>query len=616
MTLNVSVVSKHLLAQSSDMRLTDPRTGATVLDASPKQVPVRYFGWQGVIGYSGPAELDGKPTHVWLTELIAGLPQDREPTLQEVVELIRANGSRALAKVTYRRFSLVALAYQDGSPHLYLISNYQRLNSSDLIAPASALFVSHYSSSAMRVFVAGVGSAVHRSERKALLRLIATSPTNQAVIAAMAGLNARAAKRGGGLISSEGMVYVLRPDGTSASLTVGEVKQEFIPRGVDFGQDFGKMVLDLVQSGAIPGPAIATRLVELMTATGSWHLGSPLLIPRMDQTTTILETGELLVVGGRSGQVIHAQAEIYDPRSGGWSSAGTLTTRKHGHEAVRLVDGRVLVTGGRGDDARSCELFDPHSQTWTMTAPMTDERYYHRTTLLANGHVLVTGGMNDARQLASAEVFDPRSESWSVVADMSQCRHSHAAMMVRSGAVLVAGGASQDRGGDFSDCEIFEPATETWSRARSMFVARSRAASVQLLNGRIMVVGARGDRRAEIYDPTLEIWTPTSEMSIERHSGLAATLMPDGSVLVTGGQGPGDVFLATTEIYEPASDKWEFSGTASVGRVMHSLVRLDDGRIAAIAGATNFADVPGASIAQVQTASAMFKPRPDNSSKH
>jgi hypothetical protein len=69
MTLNISLLSRNVMAQSSDLRLTDPRSGALVEDASPKQVDITYFTWRAIIGYTGVAQLGGKNTHKWLVDL-------------------------------------------------------------------------------------------------------------------------------------------------------------------------------------------------------------------------------------------------------------------------------------------------------------------------------------------------------------------------------------------------------------------------------------------------------------------------------------------------------------------------------------------------------------------
>src|SRR5712692_5896240 len=97
MTLNISLLSRYVMAQSSDLRLTDPHTGALVEDASPKQVQIGYFTWQAVIGYSGVAQVGGYRTHKWLADLLAHPTQGKESQLGGGVQLIRQKASKALA---------------------------------------------------------------------------------------------------------------------------------------------------------------------------------------------------------------------------------------------------------------------------------------------------------------------------------------------------------------------------------------------------------------------------------------------------------------------------------------------------------------------------------------
>lgn len=609
MTLNVTVITQALIAQSSDLRLTNPDTGAIVDDASPKQVAVSYFGWRAVIGYSGPAVLNRLATHVWLAELLADLPKDPEPKLSDVVEMIRTHGSSALSNVRYRRFSLVIVAYAGVSPRLYLVSNYQRLNGADLPNPLDHLFTTGDQSGKPRIAIAGAQGAIGRHDRRALLRLLHGGLTDQEVINEMARFNIRAAEHGRGRISTQCVVHVLRPGGTASSAVRGQVRRTFLPRQLQMGNDLAKMLVDHVEAGTIPGPLVPTNILELTTPEDGWELGAALSLPRMAQTTTLMATGEMLVVGGRNGSVAYSQTETYDSGKSAWMSAGNLSYSRHGHQAVLLTDGRVLVTGGLGDNSRSCELFDPATRIWAVTASMHEGRYSHRACLLANGYVLVSGGIGEGRQLATTEVFDPASEKWYQVANMSLSRQDHISALLPDRTVLVAGGTSQERGGEVSDCEIFDPQAEGWRDASAMSIVRSRHAVVELLDGRVLVVGARGYRRAEVYDVTRGIWNQTAEMTIERHSGLAAVRMADGRVLVSGGQGPGDALLATTEQYDPDHDEWMFFGTASVGRAMHDLVRLSSGQVASVAGAVNFADAPSGVMTLVQTASAV-SPRP------
>ncbi|MBN9685841.1 MULTISPECIES: Kelch repeat-containing protein [unclassified Corallococcus] len=118
-------------------------------------------------------------------------------------------------------------------------------------------------------------------------------------------------------------------------------------------------------------------------------------------SSTLLANGEVLIAGGYdyvSDQVSRA-AELYDPASGTWSVTGGMSGR-NGHSATLLLNGKVLVAGGEvypfpPDPPRillsSAELYDPTSGTWSATGSMTEPRSGHQATRLLDGRVLVMG---------------------------------------------------------------------------------------------------------------------------------------------------------------------------------------------------------------------------------
>ena len=84
------------------------------------------------------------------------------------------------------------------------------------------------------------------------------------------------------------------------------------------------------------------------------------------------------------------------------------------HAATLLADGRVLVTGGTGDGwvysgpfLASAEIYDPKTGNFTSTGPMVDTLASHTATLLADGRVLIAGGTDGSKDYASAELYDP-----------------------------------------------------------------------------------------------------------------------------------------------------------------------------------------------------------------
>jgi hypothetical protein len=59
---------------------------------------------------------------------------------------------------------------------------------------------------------------------------------------------------------------------------------------------------------------------------------------------------------------------------------------------------------------------------------------------------------------------------------------------------------------------------------------------------------------AELYDPATGAWTPTRSMTVARY-GQTATLLPSGQVLAAGGPG------SSAELYTPATRTWAATGT-------------------------------------------------------
>ncbi len=329
-------------------------------------------------------------------------------------------------------------------------------------------------------------------------------------------------------------------------------------------------------------------------ATGTWTPTGSLNEARISHTATLLQDGRVLIAGGRDSSnplLASASAEIYDPVTGTWTLAGSLTGARYLHTATLLPSGKVLAVCGRdtNGDLDTAELYDPATDQWTATAtPLTDAREYHTATLLPDGQVLVASGYGPTGLVSGAELYDPANDTWTQTGSLNQGRFSHSATLLPGGKVLVAGGT--DNLNVTSSAETYDPATGTWTtNAGNLQTARDLHTATVLADGRILLVGGVSDDSilvsAELYEPANGIWNSASNLSTARESHKSAAL-PNGQILVSGGD-DGVVALASAELYNPNFDEWSPTGDMLQVRENHALTLLPGGKVLAEGGFDN-----------------------------
>ncbi|MGI8413607.1 MAG: Kelch repeat-containing protein [Solirubrobacteraceae bacterium] len=369
-----------------------------------------------------------------------------------------------------------------------------------------------------------------------------------------------------------------------------------------------------------------------------WASTGALANARSGHTATLLRDGEVLVVGGHTTFDFFAagccslsplaSAEIYDPRTGRWRTTGSLHQARSFHTATLLPSGKVLVTGGfgavipapaTGGNAQvlsSAELYDPTTRRWTFTQPMLQARAWHTATLLENGKVLVVGGAT--RPVAgadtdSAELYDPGTQTWTTTGSLTGAgnapntsgprgaREVHTATLLdhncgaNCGKVLITGGTGGIGSGPaYATAELYDPAAGTFRKTGSMAQVRSVQTATELPDGKVLVAGGFSSPftsfgpdlyTAELYNPITEQWEPAGPMG-NRRFYQTASLLRDGTVLAAGGNpggnapgfpnqgGPG---LFSSELYNPAGNRWSFTSFLNDGRLLHTATLLPAG---------------------------------------
>ena len=335
----------------------------------------------------------------------------------------------------------------------------------------------------------------------------------------------------------------------------------------------------LVVGGAGESGVLSSAELYGPEAVPHWAQTGSLGTGRYRHSATPLPDGKVLVAGGNDGHKPLPSAELYDPASGTWTRTGAMKTARDAHVAILLADGRVLAAGGfTGRQVlASAEIYDPNTGEWRATAPLAAGRYGAAAALLPDGKVLVSGGVGPGFRW-TAELFDPRGAggagSWSEAGSMKEGRAFHTETVLPGGKVLVAGGRGE-RSLALASAEIYDPATSsTWTTTGSMVVARAFHTATPLNNGTVLVAGGHGAKgstpplpleaydpatgawkaaghapainwRKDTYDSSLDMWRSMGHFETARYRH-AATLLPGGQVLLTGGYADGT--LASAEL--------------------------------------------------------------------
>ena len=326
----------------------------------------------------------------------------------------------------------------------------------------------------------------------------------------------------------------------------------------------------------------------------SWTTNAPLITARSQHTATLFSNGKMLVAGGAT----NGSAELYDTATGISAATGTMKVARYGHTATLLPNGKALAAGGYTHYSTNfedwywldtAELYDPVANTWTFTGSLHTRRNMHTMTLLPNGKVLVAGGIAAVGgTISSAELYDPDSGTWSTTGSMNAARACHTATLLPDGKVLVAGGSIgtvPPPFADLSSAELYDPDSGTWSTTGSMNAARAGHTATLLPDGKVLVAGGDSSYHAfssaELYDPDSGIWTTTNSLNVAR-SGHTATLLSCGKVLIAGGYGTN--CLASTELYDPTNGTWTTSAAMNVARVGDVATLLTNGDLLVTGG--------------------------------
>jgi galactose oxidase len=278
----------------------------------------------------------------------------------------------------------------------------------------------------------------------------------------------------------------------------------------------------------------------------------------------------------------------------GWSEIPNTRTNVFCSGHSFLPDGRLLVMGGhKGQDAlgdNETNLLEFNTNWhWAVAPNMTAGRWYPTAVTLPSGDVLtVAGAITPQLDNDLPEVWDNALGSWRPLTSARLFLPLYPWLHVApDGRVFVSGPDATTR-------FLNTSGTGAWSTsATRLGGSRGYGTGVMYQPGKVIAIGGGDPPKSscEVIDLTAAApaWRSIGSMRYARRQ-LNATLLPDGTVLVTGGtsgsgfnNAQGAVLAA--EIWNPVGERWTTMASMAVPRLYHSTtILLPDGRVLSAGG--------------------------------
>jgi galactose oxidase len=298
---------------------------------------------------------------------------------------------------------------------------------------------------------------------------------------------------------------------------------------------------------------------------------------------------------------------LWDPAG---SPSGKLKTIKNpfanvfcsGH--TFLSDGRLFVAGGHdrydGYGTKTLLFFDYRTEQWTQGPNMNKGRWYPTTAALTTGEVLAISG--EAQGDVEAPSFNDLPQVWTGPAGWRDLGNARRRMSLYPWMLLAPDGQVFWAGPESPTAYLNTSGGGTWTAGpdrRDLY--RDYGSAVEYEPGRVLVLGG-GDPPTETakkinLNATPPAWEPAGSMKFARRQ-QNATLLPDGTVLVTGGTSSrgfnnGAAAVRAAELWDPRTGRWTELAAMSpeVKRLYHSTaLLLPDGRVLSAGGGLPSAD--------------------------
>ncbi|OEJ26740.1 galactose oxidase [Streptomyces agglomeratus] len=249
---------------------------------------------------------------------------------------------------------------------------------------------------------------------------------------------------------------------------------------------------------------------------------------------------------------------------------------------------------------RDAYEFDPVAEKYITVDPMNEARWYPTLTTLEDGKVLSLSGLDEIGQIVPGkdEIYDPATKKWEYTGVVRKFPTYPAIFLMNNGKLFYSGSnAGYGPADEGREPGVWDLETNTFKKVPGLSDPdmMETSATVRLppaQDEKYMVIGGGGvgesekssekSRLVDLKDPNPRFKDGDSLDQGTRYP--SASLMPDDSVLITGGsndyRGRGGSDILQARLYDAKTGKYRRVADPAVGRNYHSgSLLLPDGRV-------------------------------------
>ncbi|GAA3371842.1 kelch motif-containing protein [Streptomyces sannanensis] len=335
--------------------------------------------------------------------------------------------------------------------------------------------------------------------------------------------------------------------------------------------------------------------------------------------------------------LVEKAKKIFDPKTGKFlrTEAGLgriyVEAQRSGKKYETGTEDNYRVQGLKGTDARNvygiaqklaldkkdfqgireAYEFDPVAEKYITVDPMNEARWYPTLTTLQDGKVLSLSGLDEIGQIVPGkdEIYDPKTKKWKYTGFERRFPTYPAIFLLDSGKLFYTGSNAGYGPADVGrDPGIWDLKGNKFTKVPGLSDPDQMETSASVMlppaqDQKFMVIGGGGvgesekssekSRLVDLKDPEPRFRDGASLAEGTRYP--SASLLPDDSILVTGGsndyRGRSGSNILQARMYNPKTDTYTRVADPAVGRNYHSgSVLLPDGRVMIFGSDSLFAD--------------------------